>query len=232
MTYASPHAASAANRGILRKNAILLVSVILAKGGALFLPPAHLTLIKSGEPKCSESLPRRLPCTGKASAKKSSFHSNKTTGTKYYAKSDDTICMRGVRVHLAQVAGALPRLRKFNTLVEEPIAPALPSSKKQTMRTAISRALPLSQVKYEKYERVSSGIAELDVAAGRRHRARLARLGRRRSRHRKIHPLDAGRGASVQGAYRFIPLRRGELLAGKTALRTAGAQLRQPAPAQ
>ena len=62
--------------------------------------------------------------------------------------------------------GRCPDCGKFNTLVEEPIAPALPSSKKQTMRTAISRALPLSQVKYEKYERVSSGIAELDVVLG------------------------------------------------------------------
>ena len=62
--------------------------------------------------------------------------------------------------------GRCPDCGKFNTLVEEPIAPDLPSSKKQTMRTAISRALPLSQVKYEKYERVSSGIAELDVVLG------------------------------------------------------------------
>ena len=62
--------------------------------------------------------------------------------------------------------GRCPDCGKFNTLVEEPIAPDLPSSKKQTMRTAISRALPLSQVRYEKYERVSSGIAELDVVLG------------------------------------------------------------------
>ena len=62
--------------------------------------------------------------------------------------------------------GRCPDCGKFNTLVEEPIAPTLPSSKKQTMRTAVSRALPLSQVRYEKYERVSSGIAELDVVLG------------------------------------------------------------------
>ena len=62
--------------------------------------------------------------------------------------------------------GRCPACGKFNTLVEEPIAPAAPISKKQTMRTAVSRALPLSQVKYEKYERVSSGIAELDVVLG------------------------------------------------------------------
>ncbi|HIZ25271.1 MAG TPA: DNA repair protein RadA [Candidatus Gallimonas intestinigallinarum] len=62
--------------------------------------------------------------------------------------------------------GRCPDCGKFNTLVEELIAPTLTSSKKQTMRTAVSRALPLSQVKYEKYERVSSGIAELDVVLG------------------------------------------------------------------
>ena len=62
--------------------------------------------------------------------------------------------------------GRCPACGKFNTLVEEPIAPAAPISKKQTMRTAVSRALPLSQVRYEKYERVSSGIAELDVVLG------------------------------------------------------------------
>ena len=62
--------------------------------------------------------------------------------------------------------GRCPDCGKFNTLIEEPIAPAAPISKKQTMRTAVSRAVPLSQVKYEKYERVSSGIAELDVVLG------------------------------------------------------------------
>ena len=62
--------------------------------------------------------------------------------------------------------GRCPDCGKFNTLVEEPIAPATPASKKQTMRTAVSRAVPLSQVRYEKYERVSSGIAELDVVLG------------------------------------------------------------------
>lgn len=62
--------------------------------------------------------------------------------------------------------GRCPACGKFNTLIEEPIAPAATASKKQTMRTAVSRALPLSQVKYEKYERVSSGIAELDVVLG------------------------------------------------------------------
>ncbi len=62
--------------------------------------------------------------------------------------------------------GRCPDCGKFNTLVEEPVAPAAPSSKKQAMRPTASRALPLSQVKFERYERVSSGIAELDVVLG------------------------------------------------------------------
>ena len=62
--------------------------------------------------------------------------------------------------------GRCPDCGKFNTLVEEPVAPAAPFSKKQAMRPAASRALPLSQVKFERYERVSSGIAELDVVLG------------------------------------------------------------------
>ena len=62
--------------------------------------------------------------------------------------------------------GRCPACGKFNTLAEEPVAPA-PSTKKQgAVRPALSRALPLSQVRYERYERISSGIAELDVVLG------------------------------------------------------------------
>lgn len=62
--------------------------------------------------------------------------------------------------------GRCPGCGKFNTLAEEPVAPA-PSTKKQgAVRPALSRALPLSQVRYERYERISSGIAELDVVLG------------------------------------------------------------------
>lgn len=61
--------------------------------------------------------------------------------------------------------GKCPGCGKFNTLAEEPAAPA-PVSKKQSPLRAGTRALPLSQVKFERYERVSSGIAELDVVLG------------------------------------------------------------------
>ena len=61
--------------------------------------------------------------------------------------------------------GKCPGCGKFNTLAEEPAAPA-PVSKKQSPLRAGTRALLLSQVKFERYERVSSGIAELDVVLG------------------------------------------------------------------
>ena len=55
---------------------------------------------------------------------------------------------------------------KFNTLTEEVVAP--PPTKKAGAMPAIkpSRAVPLSQVAFEKYERVSSGISELDIVLG------------------------------------------------------------------
>ncbi len=58
--------------------------------------------------------------------------------------------------------GRCPDCEKFNTLIEEVIAPVAPSKMKGNFHS-FSRAVPLSQVKYEKYERVSSGIAELDI---------------------------------------------------------------------
>lgn len=60
--------------------------------------------------------------------------------------------------------GKCPACGKFNTLAEEPVAPAAPA-KKQSVRMG-TRAVPLSQVTYERYERVSSGLAELDVVLG------------------------------------------------------------------
>lgn len=61
--------------------------------------------------------------------------------------------------------GRCPSCGKFNTLAEEAIAPPEPATKKSGFRSP-SRPLPLSQVKYETYERVSSGISELDVVLG------------------------------------------------------------------
>ncbi len=61
--------------------------------------------------------------------------------------------------------GRCPGCGKFNTLAEEAVAPAVPV-KKTSVRALSSRPLPLSQVRYESYERVSSGIEELDVVLG------------------------------------------------------------------
>ncbi len=62
--------------------------------------------------------------------------------------------------------GRCPDCGKFNTLAEELIAPP-PTKKAPTMsKVGPSRATPLSQVKFEKYERVSSGNAELDIVLG------------------------------------------------------------------
>ncbi len=61
--------------------------------------------------------------------------------------------------------GRCPDCGKFNTLAEEPVEPVL-TKKGRTMSAGPSRAVPLSQVKYEKYERVSSGIPELDIVLG------------------------------------------------------------------
>ncbi len=66
--------------------------------------------------------------------------------------------------------GRCPDCGKFNTLVEEAVAPA-PAAKRAGAGAGYKSALaakplPLSQVKFEKYERVSSGISELDVVLG------------------------------------------------------------------
>jgi len=61
--------------------------------------------------------------------------------------------------------GRCPDCGKFNTLVEEPITPAVQSG--TTKKRAFSSSpVPLSQVQYETYKRVSSGLSELDVVLG------------------------------------------------------------------
>ena len=63
--------------------------------------------------------------------------------------------------------GRCPDCGKFNTMAEEPIAPAAPAVKgASAKRRASVQPVPLSQVRYESYERVSSGISELDVVLG------------------------------------------------------------------
>ena len=61
--------------------------------------------------------------------------------------------------------GRCPDCGKFNTLVEEAVSPVL-TKNKPTMSATPSRAIPLSKVTFEKFERVSSGIQELDVVLG------------------------------------------------------------------
>ncbi len=63
--------------------------------------------------------------------------------------------------------GRCPDCGKFNSLIEEVIAPA-PTGKKATPFSSANSAkpTPLSQVVFEKHERVTSGTAELDVVLG------------------------------------------------------------------
>ena len=61
--------------------------------------------------------------------------------------------------------GRCPACGKFNTMVEEIIAPA------QTQKTAQKqfsggRAKPLCEITYERYNRTSSGISEFDTVLG------------------------------------------------------------------
>ena len=63
--------------------------------------------------------------------------------------------------------GRCPECGKFNTLIEEPIAPA-PAKKaaQSAFRLNSTRPTPLKDVQYEKFERISSGIRELDIVLG------------------------------------------------------------------
>jgi len=62
--------------------------------------------------------------------------------------------------------GRCPDCGKFNTLAEEAVAPVAPVKNKSAFRVGTSVPLPLSRVQFERYERVSSGISELDVVLG------------------------------------------------------------------
>lgn len=61
--------------------------------------------------------------------------------------------------------GKCPGCGKFNTLAEEAVAPPSPVRQKLPFAGS-SKATPLKAVTYEKYERVTSGIPELDVVLG------------------------------------------------------------------
>ncbi len=60
--------------------------------------------------------------------------------------------------------GRCPSCGKFNTMAEEPIAPAEPL--KTTKKPSAQRAKPLSQITYEEFSRTSSGISEFDNVLG------------------------------------------------------------------
>ena len=60
--------------------------------------------------------------------------------------------------------GRCPSCGKFNSMAEEAVAPSAPSRSEGARRSA--RPIPLSKVQFEKFERVSSGIPELDVVLG------------------------------------------------------------------
>ncbi|MDE7214820.1 MAG: AAA family ATPase, partial [Clostridia bacterium] len=60
--------------------------------------------------------------------------------------------------------GRCPACGKFNTMAEEIIKPAAPV--KQTKTAHISRAKPLSEITYERYNRTPSGISEFDNVLG------------------------------------------------------------------
>ena len=61
--------------------------------------------------------------------------------------------------------GRCPACGKFNTLAEEIITPAATDKTAAKQYTA-PRAKPLSQITYERYNRTSSGISELDTVLG------------------------------------------------------------------
>ena len=61
--------------------------------------------------------------------------------------------------------GRCPACGKFNTMAEEPTAPAATTLKTAKNPTA-PRAKPLSEITYEKFNRTSSGISEFDNVLG------------------------------------------------------------------
>ena len=84
------------------------------------------------------------------------------------AKSKSVYVCSECGAQTPQWLGKCPQCGKFGTLVEE-LAEAAPAAKKEPKRerSALSaRPVPLNEVREEKFERVSSGIAELDNVLG------------------------------------------------------------------
>ena len=84
---------------------------------------------------------------------------------KYYAENDDTICMQRVRVRLAQVAGALPRVREVQFSHRGSRLPRAREEGAERLPFEFHPSHPLREVQYERYERISSGIG-LDIVLG------------------------------------------------------------------
>lgn len=125
--------------------------------------------------------------------------------------------------------GKCPGCGNFNTMQEELVKPA--ESAKRSSRPALSdmgggtRAVPLSKVGYEKFKRISSGIGEFDtVLGGGIVRGSLVLLGGDPGIG-KSTLLTPGFRASGAGSPRPLRVRRGELFAGKNAVRAAGSRL-------
>lgn len=62
--------------------------------------------------------------------------------------------------------GRCPSCGKFNSLIEELIAPVTPVKNQPRAFSGQSKATPLSKVEYEKFSRTSSGISEFDNVLG------------------------------------------------------------------
>ncbi len=62
--------------------------------------------------------------------------------------------------------GKCPDCGKFNTLAEEAIPTASATAKKSVFSGGRAKPVPLSEVQFERYERVTSGSTELDVVLG------------------------------------------------------------------
>ena len=84
------------------------------------------------------------------------------------AKSKSVYVCSECGAHSPQWLGRCPGCGKFGTLVEEIAeAPASAAKKEKRERSASARRpVPLSEVREERFERVSSGIAELDTVLG------------------------------------------------------------------
>lgn len=62
--------------------------------------------------------------------------------------------------------GKCPACGQFNTMAEEVVKPASPAESAKKGVYALPHSRPLSQVTYERHERVSSGVSEFDTVLG------------------------------------------------------------------